>query len=102
MEEWVLMHHLKQLGLDTSGGLGVRQNRLKEANFPSPNPNASSLSEPQSQLSQPSQSSESVQNASQPSIESREQWNLIKKTRGPVYTRIPKASLPPPAYSPKL
>ena len=80
---------LRLLNLDISGNLGQKRDRLREALYPNPNLNASTQV-----LSQQASTSQ-VQLAATITAqgEGTDQWFLIRKTSGPVYTRIPKGTL---------
>ena len=75
------IEELRILNLETEGNLGQKRERLREAFYPS-------------QVSQSNQSQPTPTLHSQPSTLANDdtQWLLIKKTSGPVYTRIPKGS----------
>ena len=73
---------LRSLNQESGGNLTHKRERIREALYPN-------------QVPQSSQSQPALTLPSQPSISANNedvQWLLIKKTSGPVYTRIPKGS----------
>ena len=72
---------LRSHNLDLIGGLGQKRDRLREAFYPNSTNISQTISQPTS--TQPTQ-------PDIPNLDDK--WHILKRTKGPVYARIPEAS----------